>query len=94
MSLESGRRQGDRGAPPFQVGREEEKEWRLHTMNNQQLDRKVSMLILGKVDNTFKPSQNESDAWRVVDWMYQNQIRVNIKNIHPVNVCKEALAQA
>ncbi len=63
-------------------------------MNTEDIDRCVSKIVLGTVDEDFHPSSNESDAWRVVDWMYQNRMRVNFKDISPARVCYEVLKVA
>jgi hypothetical protein len=60
-------------------------------MSYNNLNEEISLLVLGKIDYSFRPSENKSDAWRVLDWMYQKRLPVSIKRVSPIRVCEEAL---
>ena len=63
-------------------------------MNFNELDQKLSVLLLGYIEPDFRPSKNESDTWRVINWMFSHNLSVDLQRLNPVHICNDALKYA
>ncbi len=60
-------------------------------MGNTQIDHDVSLIVFGEINEAFKPSQNEQDAWTVLGWMQSQRMRVNYQSLSPLSICQSLL---
>ena len=60
-------------------------------MNQTSINNRISTLIYGRILPGFQPAQNEQDAWIVIDWLLHNRYTIDLKALHPQQVCAQAL---
>lgn len=63
-------------------------------MSAEEIDRHVSQIVFGTVNDDFHPSQNEQDAWQVLGWLQQKRIRIIPDMLTPSKICDEVLKLA
>ncbi len=63
-------------------------------MSAEEIDRHVSQIVFGTINEHFHPSRNEQDAWQVLGWLQQQRIRINPGMLTPSKICDEVLKLA
>ena len=63
-------------------------------MHFKEMDQKLSLLLLGYIEPDFHPSKNETDTWRVINWVFSNNLNVDLQRLNPVHICRDALTFA
>ena len=64
---------------------------RVLTDDDDSIDSQLSCLIFGTVCPEFRPTRSESDAWKLVSWILEHNIRLSHQELNPHALCRKVL---